>query len=82
MHLFVCLLHSQVFVPYALCLSVRESVTVCVCVGGLALAVTCVVLCALSLSPCATYLFVAHLRCAGPDTGVCQQREKPSLGNW
>lgn len=56
--------------------------TVCACVGGLALAVTCVVLCALSLSPCATYLFVAHLRCAGPDTSVCQQREKQSVGNW
>lgn len=78
----MCLLHAQVFVPYALCLSVRESVTVCACVGGLALAVACVVLCALSLSPRATYLFVAHLRYAGPDIGVCQQREKQGVGNW
>lgn len=82
MHLFVCLLHSQVFAPYVLRLPARESVAVCACVGGLALDVTCVVLCALSLSPCATYLFVAHLCYAGPDTGVCQQREKESAGNW
>lgn len=82
LHLFVYLLRSQVFVPYVLCLSVRDSVTACACVGGLALAVTCVVPGALSLSPRATYLFVAHLRCAGPDTGVCQQREKQSAGNW
>lgn len=74
----VCLMHSQVLVPYALCLSARVSG----CVGGLALAGTYAVRCALSLSPSASYLFVAHLCCAGPDTGVCQQREKQSVGNW
>lgn len=25
---------------------------------------------------------MAHLRCAGPDISVCQQREKRSSGNW
>lgn len=40
-----CRLRSQVFVPYALCLSVRD------CVGGLALAAACVVLRALSTPP-------------------------------
>lgn len=63
------------FVPYALCLPVRD------CVGGLALAAACVVLRALSTPP-ATYLFVACLRRTEPDTGVCQQREKQSVGNW
>lgn len=52
------------------------------CVGGLVLAVTRVVPRALSLSLCATYLFVAHLCCAEPDTGICQKWEKVNAGNW
>lgn len=74
---FVSLLHASVCVSSELT-GVCTLCLVSSCVGGLALAVTCVVLCALSLSPCATYLFVAHL----PDTSVCQQREKQSAGNW
>lgn len=38
--------------------------------------------CPLSLSPRATYLLVAHLRGAGPDTGVRQQKEERRAGNW
>lgn len=48
-----CRLRSQVFVPYALCLPVRD------CVGGLALAVACVVLRALSTPPPPTCLWHA-----------------------
>ena len=75
MHQFVCLLHSQVFAPYVFLHRANASV------GNLALTVTCVTLCALSLSPCTTYLFVSHLCRSGPDTGFCQHSEESS-GNW
>lgn len=54
-HASVCArrLRSQVFVPYALCLPVRD------CVGGLALAAACVVLRALSTPPPPTCLWHA-----------------------
>lgn len=50
MHLFVCPLHSQVFAPYVLCLFVKEPVTACACVGGLALVGISVIPYASSLS--------------------------------
>lgn len=61
----------------------RESLVVgSACVGGLVLSVIGTVLRGLSFSPSATYLFVAYLHCIRPDTNVCQQREKQSMGNW
>lgn len=78
----VCFVHSQVFVPYALCPPARDSVTVGMCGRSRFRCYLHCPVCALSLSASATYLFVAHLCCAGPDTGVCQQREERNVGNW
>lgn len=84
--LFFCIdlfVRSQVLVPYAACLPVRESTTLCACVGGLALAVTRVVLCAPSLSlPVPPTCLWRTCVVPGPDISVCQQREKQSAGNW